>query len=92
MRKSDLRMAVLFTLAIEGLGVPAAWAQSPAPPYVERRTQAGSEVWFPVDKLTGAEGGAQAMVVKGRPDAARMGLMRPRLQFVTEMLKSVEAL
>jgi hypothetical protein len=55
-------------------------------------TPGGYSVWFPVDKLGAAGSGPTGIVIKGHLDTARMGLMRPRTQFVTEMLKAVENL
>jgi hypothetical protein len=52
----------------------------------------GYAVWFPVDTLSAPPMGAAGIVVKGHFDVRRAGLMRPRTQFVTEMLKTVENL
>jgi hypothetical protein len=45
---------------------------------------------FPDDKLLTADGAGVVPMIKVRPKAKRDLLHRPRLQFVQEMLKSVE--
>jgi hypothetical protein len=47
---------------------------------------------FDDDALNALGNDAQGMVLRVRPGAARVLLLRPRVQFVTEMLQSVEAL
>jgi hypothetical protein len=47
---------------------------------------------FPDDPLYAAGGGAQSAIIKVRQPAVRMTLIRPRLHFVGELLKSVEQL
>jgi hypothetical protein len=45
---------------------------------------------FPDDKLLGIDGQGTTPIIKVRAKGRRDQLHRPRLQFVTEMLKSVE--
>jgi len=59
---------------------------------VETKSESGYQVWFPVDSLGAGGMDPNGAIVKGSSHASRMMLMRPRLQFVPEMLKSVEAL
>ncbi len=47
---------------------------------------------FEDDALNALGYDAQGMVLRVRPGAARVLLLRPRVQFVTELLQSVEAL
>jgi hypothetical protein len=90
------RVPVVIVVLALTLAAPAiAFAQSPpvaSSGIVESKTDSGYQVWFPVDKLGGGGIGPQGDIMKGGPHASRMMLMRPRLQFVPEMLKSVEAL
>jgi hypothetical protein len=92
------RVPVVMVVLALSLAAPASssFAQSPPPVasggIVESKTSSGYQVWFPVDQLGGGGIGPQGDIMKGGPHASRMMLMRPRLQFVPEMLKSVEAL
>lgn len=47
---------------------------------------------FTDDALLGNDLGAQGGMIKVRPNGVRDRLIRPRVQFVAEMLKSVENL
>lgn len=47
---------------------------------------------FDDDALNALGHGAQGMLLRVRPEAARVVLLRPRVQFVSELLQSVEAL
>jgi hypothetical protein len=59
---------------------------------VEAKTDSGYEVWFPVDTL-GADGNDPNIgMLRAGTNSVRRPLMRPRLQFIPEMLKSVETL
>lgn len=89
MRRS-LRAPILFVLAL--LVPSAAFAQQKASGIVETKTDSGYQVWFPLDNLAAAGNDPTGGIVKGGPHASRMMLMKPRLQFVPEMLKSVETL
>jgi len=60
--------------------------------YTETRTESGSAVIFDEDVTTGSTLGANGATIRAPSAAFRMGLVRPRLNFVAEMLKSVEAL
>jgi hypothetical protein len=73
----------------------SAFAQQKAPGasgIVETKTDSGYQVWFPVDNLAGVGHDPTGDIIKGGQHAVRRPLMRPRLQFVPEMLKSVETL
>ena len=47
---------------------------------------------FEDDLLSAPDGGGNTPIIKVRPMRTREILLRPRVQFVTEMLKSVENL
>ena len=60
--------------------------------YVEQNGTAGQNVVFKDDPLAAGGLGPNDVILKTRPSAVRMVLVRPRTQFVSEMLKSVENL
>jgi hypothetical protein len=86
-------LAVALTLTLTS---GFALAQASAPPgangIVETKTASGYAVWFPVDTLGAPGDGPTATILASRPRGWRPPLVRPRLQFIPEMLKSVEAL
>jgi hypothetical protein len=92
--RSSLRAPVVsFVIAL--LAPASALAQQKAQSgtgIVEAKTESGYQVWFPVDNLAGAGHDPTGDIMKGGGHAIRCPLMRPRLQFVPEMLKSVETL
>ncbi len=60
--------------------------------YVDQTDGSGQRVVFKDDPL-GADGNASTgATIVVRPRAARVGLLRPRVHFIPEMLKSVENL
>lgn len=67
---------------------PTAHAQT----YAEARTDAGIAVVFEEDVTTRSTLDARGSLLRAPSAAFRTGLVRPRLNFVSEMLKSVEAL
>lgn len=62
------------------------------PSYTDRTTMDGQSVIFKDDPLSAGGLDPKGLVLTIRPSAVRMALLRPRTQFVTEMLKSVENL
>jgi hypothetical protein len=60
--------------------------------YREERTQAGTSVTFEDDLTKGTTSDPLGNIVRTPPRAARVTLLRPRYQFVVELLKSVESL
>jgi hypothetical protein len=88
----------VFFAAFAVLVPAAASAQTPAKAtvapakkgFVETRTDAGADVTFDDDQALGDALDPYADIVKARPPAARFNLLRPRTNFVPEMLKSVE--
>jgi hypothetical protein len=88
MRAFTRAAAIGFTLFVLA---PPALAQTRSG-YTERRTEAGSAVTFDDDLASGTTFDPMSSIVRARPPAARVTLLRPRYNFVTEMLKSVENL
>ncbi len=83
--------AVMTTLAL----APAAMAQGrtvQTPDYVERSMGGDQVVTFTGDELPVDPGGWFGTSIRPLPGATRVGLIRPRLNFVPELLKSVENL
>jgi hypothetical protein len=60
--------------------------------YTERVASGEQVVTFSGDELAGVENGAFGMTVRRPPGSTRVGLIRPRLNFVPELLSSVENL
>jgi hypothetical protein len=78
----------------------SASAQAPSKPsttmktadYTERVVGGEQVVKFTGDELVGIENGAFGMTVRRPPGSTRVGLIRPRLNFIPELLVSVENL
>ncbi len=60
--------------------------------YVERRVDGDQVVKFTGDELVGPTNGVFGDVVRPLPGAVRVQLIRPRLNFIPELLKTVENL
>ena len=60
--------------------------------YVEQTVAGDTVVTFTGDELYTPPGGAYGDTIRRPPGTVRYGLIRPRLNFVVEMLKSVENL
>lgn len=60
--------------------------------YVERNLGGDSVVTFVGDELSSPPGGAYGDTVRRPPGVTRLGLIRPRMNFVVELLKTVENL
>jgi hypothetical protein len=88
MRAFTKAVAVAFTIVVVA---PAASAQTNAG-YTEQKTEWGAAVTFTDDLAKGSTFDPNGDIVRSRPKAARVTLLRPRYNFVTEMLKSVENL
>ena len=90
---------MLAKLVVLGVMVVASWsgvagAQQCAGGAARKEAQAGKD-WaytFCDEPVAGAENGGPPAKIEVRQRAIRVTLIRPRTQFVTEMLKSVEAL
>jgi len=80
-----IKIAAALALAA-GISAVAPAAQADPP-----KRDAGSYAYdFSDDKLLGQEGFGNVPIINVRPKGRRDQLHRPRLQFVQEMLKSVE--
>lgn len=82
-----LALAMSAALSAVTLSAPAAFADPPKPPTKDAKDYAYA---FPDDALLGIDGQGTVPMIKVRPAGRRDQLHRPRLQFVTELLKSVE--
>jgi len=60
--------------------------------YVEQRVDGNQVVTFPGDTLPGDQNSAYGFTVRRPPGVLRAGLIRPRVNFVSELLKTVENL
>jgi hypothetical protein len=76
-------VAVLVTL-------PALADDVDRPSYREQKIGSDTVVNFPDDPLDGKGLGTMGLDIRIGPKAMRLNLMRPRLNFLTEMYKSVE--
>ncbi|MDB4942813.1 MAG: hypothetical protein JWP97_2347 [Labilithrix sp.] len=88
--------AAALALTLGGLAPPAL-AQTPTSrvstnDYTEARSGSDQVVTFPGDELRGDENSAYGFTVRPAPGVLRAGLLRPRVNFVSELLKSVENL
>ena len=93
------------TIAALALSTTAA-AQAPAPAtppsrpvttvatadYTEQRVGGDQVVTFPGDTLPGDNNSAYGFTIRRPPGVLRANLIRPRVNFVSELLKSVENL
>ena len=81
--KTKIAAALVFAAGISAVA-PAAHADPP-------RHDDGSYAYtFDDDKMLGKDGMGNVPIINVRPKGRREVLHRPRLQFVQEMLKSVE--
>ena len=80
------------TVALAQTGSPATAAAAPKKGFSEQKTENGSSVAFDDDLGIGTAYDPFADIVKGPPRVARVNLLRPRYNFIPEMLKSVENL
>lgn len=94
------RRSAMFCRILSLLTVTAAFAgsigeaQAQGTPansgYTEQRNESGAAVVFKDDLMKGGDTGPTPSIVSGGRSAARGLLIRPRYNFVAEMLKSVE--
>jgi hypothetical protein len=71
---------------------PATPATTVTSDYVEQRLEGNQVVTFPGDTLPGDNNSTYGFNVRPAPGVVRQGLIRPRVNFVSELLKSVENL
>lgn len=92
-----MKIGLISAVALCALALcTTASAQAPAPrtaDYTEQRTVGGDQVVsFPGDELPGDVNSAYGFTIRRPPGVLRANLIRPRVNFVSEMLKSVENL
>jgi hypothetical protein len=88
MNKPLIACAVLAALSLTTL----ASADDKQNTYVDKTTKDGQDIIFKDDPMSAGVMDPNGLVLTIRPSAARMQLLRPRTQFITQMLKSVENL
>jgi len=103
-----MKIGLVSAVATVALALaPTAFAQAPTPApkpapaaattvttadYTEQRVGGDQVVTFPGDTLPGDNNSAYGFTVRRPPGVLRQGLIRPRVNFVSELLKSVENL
>jgi hypothetical protein len=85
-------LALSSTAFGQGPAAPAATTTTTTPDYTEQRTGSDQVVTFPGDALAGDPNSAYGFTMRAPPRVLRAGLIRPRVNFVAELLKSVENL
>lgn len=85
-----MRRLIPFALATASLLVVS--TASADPTYSEAKVEGGSVVTFEKDSIAGGGPTALGDTIRRPPGAVRVGLIRPRFNFVPELLKSVENL
>jgi len=83
--------ALLFAALTLSVAVTAS-ADPTTTTYVEKNGTSGQDITFKDDPMTAGGIDPKGVVITVRPSAVRMMLLRPRTQFISEMLKSVENL
>ena len=95
-----MKIGLVSAVALATLALcSTALAQAPLPStpvttadYTEQRTGGDQVVTFTGDPLKGDENSAYGFTIRRPPGVLRAGLIRPRVNFVSELLKSVENL
>jgi hypothetical protein len=93
-------MKLSVSRAVLAAGVLAASSAAPAPAraeepksgYVEKKTSGGQFVGFDDDPLSAVTNDPIGTQLRGVHPPRRFQLMRPRIHFVPELLKTVEAM
>jgi len=84
--------AFLAAPALADETAPAPAPAKKAAPVAEQKSDKGYGYEFKDDPLNAGVDGSNGFVITVRPKGVKTQLLRPRLSFVQEMLKSVEAL
>ena len=93
--------AAVAALALSTTAFAQAPATTPTPPtttttttsdYTETRTEGSQVISFGIDRLDGDPNSAYGFTMRRPPGVLRAQLIRPRMNFVSELLKSVENL
>jgi hypothetical protein len=87
-----ISLATAAVAALLSTSAVASAQPSPKPDYTEKKVDGGTVVTFPGDELPGDSNDPYFGLVKGLPRPIKAGLIQPRLNFVPELLKSVENL
>lgn len=85
----------MVTLALSSTAFAQAPTSPPAtstPDYTESRVDGSQVVTFGGDPLRGDDNSAYGFSMRAPPRVLRAGLIRPRVNFVMELVKSVENL
>lgn len=98
--KTATALACATCLVAGLISAPPARAQAPVQratttktaDYTEQITGGDQVVRFTGDELVGPSGAPVGGTIVRSPGVMRVGLLRPRLNFVTELLKTVENL
>ncbi len=91
-RRATSWLAFVLVCACPALALAQGTATPKKSGFSEQKTEGGQNVVFDDDAALGTAYDPFADIVKGPPHGARMNLLRPRYNFVVEMLKSVENL
>jgi len=86
------KITAILAIALVTCTALTASADETSQTFVEKNDGNGQDIKFKDDPMTAPGVNAGGFVITVRPSAVRMMLLRPRTQFVTEMLKSVENL
>lgn len=92
---STIAACLLFTLSASAQGqkTPAPTSSTTRTAYTEERSVTGDQVVkFTGDELAGGNGAPSSTLIIRTTGPARVPLIRPRLNFIPELLKSVENL
>ncbi|CAN5882081.1 hypothetical protein BH11MYX4_BH11MYX4_54830 [soil metagenome] len=100
-----MKIGLISAVALSALALATgASAQAPTSPaaaptttvttadYTEQRVGGDQVVTFPGDTLPGDNNSAYGFTIRRPPGVLRANLIRPRVNFVSELLKSVENL
>ena len=102
-----MKIGLVSVAALAALALSqTAFAQAPASPtptpptttttttneYTEQRTDGSQVISFGNDRLDGDPNSAYGFTIRRPPGVLRAQLIRPRMNFVSELLKSVENL
>lgn len=86
------RSLAAFTAFVAFTALSLTASADPTPTYKESRIEGGSVISFETDGLRADGNNFLGDTIRRPPGAVRVGLIRPRFNFVPEMLKSVENL
>jgi hypothetical protein len=91
-RRATPWLAFALICAVPNLASAQTGAEPKSSGFSEQSVEGGRNVVFDDDKALGTAYDPFADIVRGPPRGARLMLLRPRYNFISEMLKSVENL